>query len=211
MPGYARHTPELTENSAVRLVIADTALIPHISDAIAQLSLPYQWFEVGDSVAAVTDAMLEVVLAWYDTMLIGMVTQFLTLPPSGWLLLDGTTYDKDDYPELHAGLPSSLKTSTQFTLPDMTDSFMAGVQTVSGSGATGGNNSYQLTEGQLPAHTHTYTPPVADVDLEAPGAPDILAARLGTPTATGSTGDGDAIDNRPDFVTAQFAIYAGRV
>ena len=210
-PGIARHTPELTGNSAVRLIVADTALIPHISDAITQLSLDYQWVEIEDPVDDIVNAMMGTVLTYYDTMLIGLVSQFLTLPPLGWLLLDGSTYDKVDYPELHAGLPAALKTANDFTLPDMTDGFLAGVQTVAGSGVSGGANSYELTEGQLPSHSHLYTPPLADVDLEAPGAPDILAARLGTPTQTGTTGDGDPIDNRPDFITVQFAIYAGRV
>ncbi|MCK5430911.1 MAG: hypothetical protein KAI94_15640, partial [Anaerolineales bacterium] len=63
---------------------------------------------------------------------------------------------------------------------------------------------------QLPAHTHTYTPPVVDVDLEGPGIPDVLAARLGSAIPTGSTGDGDSIDNQPQYINFILAIFSGR-
>jgi hypothetical protein len=62
----------------------------------------------------------------------------------------------------------------------------------------------------MPAHTHTYLPPVVDLDLEAVGVPDIMAARLGTPIATGSTGDGNAHENRPPFHAVIMGIFAGR-
>lgn len=208
--GILRHTPTLDGNGAIRLLITDVALLPFVGEQLALLTEENSWLEVGDSIADVTAAIWETITLYYNEMLIGMVNQFLGDIPSGWLLLDGTIHPKNNYPELHAVLPDDLKTPGNFTLPDMTGVFSVGAVTKAASGVTGGQNSYALTVGQLPAHTHTYTPPVVNIDLEAPGVPDILAAGIGAPTATGSTGSGDSVDNRPEFVTFQYAIYAGR-
>lgn len=208
--GFARHTPTLDSKSAVRLVIVDTALLPHASELLTQLTEQAHWLEVGDTVDDILGAAWDTITEYYNMGLIGMVNQFLGSVPDGWLPLDGSTHDKDDYPELHATLPAAMKTGTQFTLPDYTDSFVMGTNTPAEIGDTGGENATTLTVGQLPSHTHTYTPPIFNIDLEAPGAPDIFAAGVGTPTATGATGSGESIENRPSFIKVLFAVYAGR-
>lgn len=209
--GIARHTPTLDSQSAVRLLIADTALLPDIGGALTQLLSETEWLEVGDTVADVVDSMWTTVIEYYNMSLIGMVNQFISAVPSGWLALDGATHDAVDYPELHAALPASMKSGSDFTLPDMGNAFVFGTNDGGEIGDTGGENTTTLTIGQLPAHTHTYTPPVVNIDLEAPGVPDILAAGIGTPISTGSTGSGDSVENRPSFIKVLFAVYAGRV
>lgn len=208
--GIARHTPTLEGESAVRLVVADMALLPHLGELIAQLTNEAEWLEVGSTVEDVVEAAFQTVTEFYNMVLIGMVNQFLASVPAGWLALDGSTHHKNDYPELFDVLPASMKTGGNFTLPDMTDAFAFGTNTSAEIGDTGGSNSTTLTIAQLPAHTHTYVPPVVNIDLEAPGVPDILAAGIGAPTATGSTGSGESHDNRPQFIKVLFAIYAGR-
>lgn len=208
--GIARHTPTLDNESAVRLVIADTALLPHFGELLAQLTEESHWLEVGDPVADILDAAWTTITEYYNMGLIGMVNQFLGSIPSGWLALDGTTHTKDDYPELWATLPDSMTTPSNFTLPDYVDTFVMGTNTPTEVGDIGGENATTLTVAQLPAHTHTYTPPVFNIDLEAPGAPDIFAAGVGTPISTGSTGNGDTVENRPSFIKVLFAVYAGR-
>jgi microcystin-dependent protein len=208
--GIARHTPTLTDESAVRLLVADTALLPHLGELIAQLTRETDWLEVGSPIDDVIAAAFSTITEFYNMTLIGMVNQFLGAVPPGWLALDGATHEKDDYPELHEILPSSLKTGTDFTLPDIADAFMFGTNTPAEIGDTGGSNLTTLTIAQLPAHTHSYVPPVVNIDLEAPGVPDILAAGIGAPTATGSTGSGEDIENRPQFIKVLFAVYAGR-
>ena len=142
-------------------------------------------------------------------MLIGSLQAFLTLPPSGWLICDGTTYDKVDYPELWSVLPSQLTSPTQLTLPDFTSAFLAGTDTEAEIGDTAGENTTSLSVAQLPAHSHLYTPPVLTINAETPVVP-IPTAGIGTPTQTGNTGSGDDIDNRPSHVLVMFAVFAGR-
>jgi len=127
------------------------------------------------------------------------------------LLLDGTTYLSADYPELSDLLPTHLISGDDFILPDVDGAFPFGVLLEDDGSAVAGSNDLVLTVGQLPAHDHTYTPPVLDVDMKTVGVPNIAAASVGTPTTTGSTGDGDNIDKRPLRFGLLYAVFSGRV
>jgi len=207
--GIYRYTPTLSGDILVRAVTFDRALSPHLADAITSLTLASTWLEVGDSVHDIIDAASVTVEDYYQNMLIGSVSPWLSTPPDGWLLLDGTTHAQADYPELAAVLDDSLKSGENFTLPDVGDAFPFGVQVKANAGAVTGSNTLNLTVGQLPEHTHTYTPPVLTVDAETPTVP-IPTAGIGSPIATGPTGDGDDIDRRPLRFGLIFAVYAGR-
>jgi microcystin-dependent protein len=210
--GIGRHTPVLSGKKIVRALSIDDALIPHVSDAIAQPTIASNWVEVDDSVEAVVSESRNALDSWYQSnMLIGQVSSFLgTLPPF-WLALAGDTFDRVDYPELWETLDSQFKDDTTLTLPDLSDLFlaMAGTGTYS-LGDSAGENDHVLTSAEMPSHTHTYNPPAQDVDFKSPGAPDIFVARLGLPTSTGSTGDDNAHENRPPFYSVIMGIFAGR-
>ena len=210
--GIGRHTPILSGNKIVRALSIDSALIPHVSDAIAQLTFDVNWVEVDDSIVDVTEECFAALDSWYrSNMLIGQVASFLGALPDYWLPLVGGTFDRVDYPELWETLDAQYKDSTTFTLPDMSDLFIAVAGTGTYSlGDSGGENEHELTTPEMPSHNHTYLPPVVDLDLEALGVPDILAARLGTPISTGSTGDDNAHENRPPFYAVVMGIFAGR-
>lgn len=209
MTGIARHTPILSGDKAVRLVAVDSGLLPDIGDAITQLTNEYVWLEVGDPVADIVTSVFETVTEYYDTMLVGLVSQFLASIPPGWLQLDGATHSENDYPLLYARLPSQFKTGSNFTLPDMTDVFPLGATNTADLGDSGGNNSITLSIAQLPAHTHTEIPSILGVEpgLAGPGTPSGMP---GTPIPSGSAGSGASIDIRPAFVEVLYAIYSGQ-
>lgn len=206
----ARHTPTLQSKRVTRLVTVDVALLGHVGDAIAELTSEFMWKEVGDPVSDVLTELTETLESYYQDSMIGKIDQFINTPPPAWLEFDGSTYAESDYPELTEIIPPAWRSGGDFTIPDLEDYFSCFVGSGGVADSTGGTNSFALTVGQLPAHTHSYTPPIVDVDLEAPGVPDVLAARLGTPIATGSTGSGDSIDNRPKYITFILAIFSGR-
>lgn len=206
----ARHSPTLESKRVTRLVTVDVALLGHVGDAIAELTYEHNWKEVGDAVSDVVTELTETLESYYQESMIGKVDHFINTPPAAWLEFDGATYAQIDYPELTEIIPAGWKSGGNFTIPDIEDYFLSFVGSSGVVGSTGGSNSYQLTTGQLPAHTHTYIPPIVDVDLEGPGVPDVLAARLGTAIPTGSTGNGDSIDNRPQFIRFVLAIFSGR-
>jgi hypothetical protein len=137
--------------------------------------------------------------------IIAMLTDTL---PDGCLWLDGQTYQADDYPVLHERLPSDLKDKNTFTLPDANGRFMRGTNVQNDIGLVGGENSVQLSVENMPSHSHTYTPPTFNLDIEAPGAPDLLAAGIGISTQTSSSGGDEPFDIIPPFVAVKYAIVA---
>lgn len=67
--------------------------------------------------------------------------------PQGWLWCDGSTFDEDDYPDLHDVLGSS-------TLPNLKNRFIVGAGDTYNLNARGGANSVTLTIDQMPSHNH---------------------------------------------------------
>lgn len=193
----------------IRAMSLDVALFPHVGDAITALTNDSEWVEVNDTVADVVAACKASVESWYSDMLIGSVATWMINPPVGWLLLDGSTYANADYPELSTLLPSHLISGPNFTLPDVEFAFPFGVVDEDDGAVVAGSNVLNLTVGQLPAHTHTYTPPTLTISAETPVVP-IPTAGIGAPIATGSTGSGDDIDKRPRMFGLLYAVYAGR-
>lgn len=209
MSKIARHTPVLSGEKKIRALSLDSALFPHVGDAITSLSLDIEWTKVGDEVVDVVAEVKKSVESWYSDMLIGTVFPWLINPPVGWLLLDGSTYASADYPELSALLPAHLISGANFTLPDVSYAFPQAVQDEDDAGAVVGSNVLTLTVGQLPAHNHTYTPPVLTIDAETPSVP-VTTAGVGSPTTTGNTGDGDDVDIRPMRFGLVYAVFSGR-
>lgn len=209
MGKIARHTPTLTGEQKIRAVSVDTALLPHLGDAITKLSNEFVWKQVGDPVDEIVAACKAAVESWYSDMLIGTVVSWLINPPNSWLLLDGSTYANADYPELSVLLPAHLISGDNFTLPDIGYAFPQAVQDEDDAGAVVGSNTLNLTVGQLPSHNHSYTPPVLSAEAETPAVP-VPAVAIGGSTSTGSTGDGDDVDRRPLRFGLIFAVFAGR-
>jgi hypothetical protein len=76
--GIARHTPVLSGKRIVRALSIDDALIPHVSDAIAQLTIDGNWIEVDDSIDDIISESSQALDSWYrSNMLIGQVSSFL--------------------------------------------------------------------------------------------------------------------------------------
>jgi len=187
----------------------DVALLPHAGDVITTLASDETWEQVGDDVSDIVEACKELVENWYSDMLIGSVFPWLSTPPAGWLILDGSTYSENDYPELFAVLDAVLKSGSDFTLPDTEQAFPFGVLVKADAGLVVGSNTLNLTEAQMPAHTHTEIPPIVGVDVGGAGPP-LPSATVGGAISTGSTGSGDDVDVRPKRFGLILAVFAGR-
>lgn len=210
MPGIARHTPTLAGSSAVRLIVADTALLPHLGELIAQLIRDNEWVEIGSPIDDVIAASWLALESWYAGHMIGQISYFLSVAPIGWLELDGATYTKDDYPELYAKLPSAWISGENFTLPDVQDVFLSGVGGTGTIATTGGSSTHVLAETEMPSHTHMYTMPVPGPDTVGAGAPIPSVMSVTPASPTGAAGGGQAHENRPSFLALTIAVYSGR-
>ena len=205
----ARHTPTLDSKRVTRLITVDVALLGHVGDALAELTCDHNWKEVGDTVSDVVTELWETLESYYRDSMIGKIDQFINTPPDAWLEFDGSTYAESDYPELAQIIPASWRAGGNFTVPDLENYFSCFVGAGTAPGDTGGSNSFALTVGQLPSHTHTEIPPTVGVDVGGAGPP-LPSAVVGAPIASGPTGDGDFIDNRPQYMKFIIAIFSGR-
>jgi len=153
--------------------------------------------------------------------MIGTIVWLAGPIPDHMLYCDGSTYDQADYPALYDALDAQYKSGATFTLPDLVGQFVYGAAS-DDLGDTGGEATHLLTVDELPAHSHsnsphshTYTPPVLNLDLESPGVPDLVGAGLGFPTATSAdsitidnTGGDEEHNNLPPYVKLWPAIVA---
>lgn len=193
----------------IRALSLDSALFPHVGDAITSLTNDYVWEAVGDDVADIVASAKESVESWYSDMLIGSVYPWIVNPPAGWLLLDGSTYASADYPELSSMLPAHLVSAPNFTLPNVVDAFPFGVVDEDDGSVVVGSNVLSLTVGQLPSHTHTEIPAIVGATVGGAGPP-LPSSTVGAPIASGATGDGDDIETRPKRFGMVYAVFAGR-
>jgi len=132
--------------------------------------------------------------------------------PTGWLICDGSLVSTTTYADLFAVIGYTYGgTGATFQLPDMRGRTTIGVGTGAGLTArsladTGGTETHQLTEAEMPSHTHT-------VDVgggSGGGAPatrtnNDLAGSVGT-VNTGSTGGDGAHENMQPYIALNFII-----
>jgi len=183
--------------------------IAQVADALYSMTQERNWeqggsVEVADAVEAAS-IMMEGFRPLIGTVLLVAWDKI----PTAFLECDGATYNRVDYPNLYDVLDSVfIVDADTFTVPNLSARFPLGKSPDFVVGATGGEERHTLTTSEMPSHSHTYTPPVFNVDIEAPGAPDPLAAGVGIPTSTGSTGGGDSHENMPPYQVLVYVIWA---
>lgn len=143
----------------------------------------------------------------------------MPLPP--YLLeADGTTHLRSDYPALWDALHASLKTATDFTLPDMRGLVAMGASATYSNLTTGGEYDHTLTVSELASHSHTDTghshgesgaaPSVADFGTGAPvpsAVPSPSVTALGFASLT-STGSNTPHNNVQPYIALLWVFYA---
>lgn len=173
-----------------------------VRGALQELTFPHNWTKFGtltpDQAAANFVDMFDMFCFNQGVCrVIGEIIIYAgsTSPDNRWLICDGAEVDQDDYPDLYTiiGATYGAAGAGNFRLPDLRGRSVSGVGTGSGLsavtlGLSYGEENHVLSVGEIPAHSHSYVPPTLNVDLETPGAPDLFAAGVGLPTATGDTG-----------------------
>lgn len=190
------------------------AIVGAVTGALLELTNANNWEQFGaitpTEIAEVFNLMV-VDFARSDSCMIGAIFPFVRATiPATWLICDGASYDRVDYPYLYdayAGTDLIIDADT-FVVPDLTDKFILCAGATFDEFDEGGLAAVTLTEAQIPAHTHSYIPPTLNIDLETPGAPDLFAAGIGFATETGSKGGGEAHTNMPPYTTLRYATIA---
>jgi len=203
----------LTMCRAVCLPV-DADYLSLVGGALSLLANPANYQEYGDETPEETAEFFQTILdQFYETTMyvsLGMIIPFATDDlPAHVLPCDGAEHDRVDYPALYSVLDSSLIVDADtFRTPDLRDKYVLGAGGPVSPFDAVGVHSVELTAAQNGPHSHTYVPPILNVDLEAPGVPDIFAAGVGAPTQTGGSGSGDAHENRPASVGITYGVVA---
>lgn len=207
---------------------SDEALLPLlVSERTQQLVLaalrtmdsPYAWignFDDIDADLALAYEQVSNIMAQPDFTPLGMIAWFMTVAanlPDKWLICDGTTYNKVDYPDLYdmfVGTAYRLS-STQFQVPDLRNRFLYGTTDDTTLDDKAGTTTVALTIAQMPSHNHTQQSRggAAGAILTTGG----YLASTGTPvstttTPTLNTGGGEAHNNMPPYIRGYWIIRA---
>lgn len=202
-------TPDITPTSAAcraLFIPNDEQYLAVVRGALQELTFAHNWDKYG---TLTPEQAAQNFIDMFDRFcfnegicrVIGEIIAFAgaTSPDSRWLVCDGSSIAIATYPDLYnvIGTTYGAPGAGLFSLPDMRGRSLAGTGT--GTGLTAvtlaqqyGEESHVLTTGEIPAHSHTYIPPVLNVDMETPGVPDLIAAGVGIPTNTGDTGGNGA-------------------
>lgn len=186
----------------------------NINAALAELTFAHNWTQGGSvSIEDAIEAANDLCLTFQPGgLMLGLIIPYMgkiEALPSQYLLCDGGTYEATDYPALYAVIDDSWKVGlSQFTVPDLANRVVMGASITRPIGTEVGSETHTLTIGEMPTHSHSYVPPTANVDLETPGAPDLLAAGVGLPANTGDSGGGGAHNNIQPSTTLYYVVVA---
>lgn len=207
---HAWLTPETATGDLVcRRFSIPAEMLGAVTGALQELSFEHNWEAFGAVTPAEAAALMLEMLDTYNTdegecfEMIGMLAYFFgDGPGSSWVLADGATYNRVDYPKFYAKQAAVGSTliidADTFVVPNAMFVFMYGVDDIQNEG--GGEASHVLTIGEMPAHTHTVVDPGV-LNAQA-GVGAVPLSDPGLPTATGSTGGGAAHNNLPPYLTA---------
>lgn len=136
----------------------------------------------------------------------------LAILPDNLLPCDGSTYAKDDYPDLYAVLDSAfIVDADNFTVPDLRSRVAVG----SGSGAglssyaineQGGEETHTLDESEIASHSHGLFE-ITGLAV-APGELPVLVPEVLALRSTDSAGGGNPHNNIQPYTAIPFAIVA---
>lgn len=169
----------------------------------------------------ITDVEWDTIQDYVDTMLwevktpmIGMIMAYVTEnPPANVLPCDGSTYLRDDYPELYMELDPIYKISeTQFTVPDLRGRTIIGTGAGAGLsnrnvGDVGGEEEHDLSESEMPPHSHTIPRTTTTLAVE-PGEVAVLSPIPIIPDYTGDTGGGSPHNNMQPYYALNYGVIA---
>lgn len=178
---------------------------------IAEASSRWNWLKMADATWDTVDALVSQAIGELQMSAdIGVVVPLMTeVIPERYLLLDGGTHAREDYPLLYAILPASLIIDPDtFQVPDMAGLAAVGATVARPLLAVFGEEAHTLTEPELAVHSHTYIPAIiGDLDFEDIGVPQ-PAASIGAPTQTGTAGGGQPHNNLQPSISLYWCIVA---
>ena len=178
--------------------------------------------------------------AWHSTQPAGVIYAFARSSAlTGYLLCDGSTLNKNNYPELYAVIGHYYGGSgDNFKLPDLRGRTLLGVNSSHALGSTGGAETKTLQKTNLPSHKHSVSGniiyqrhrknnelqggsdyiPINNVQVALTGYSPLVvdyAAHLQSDTTSfsadsDSVGNGTPVDIMNPYIAINYYISTGR-
>lgn len=146
------------------------------------------------------------------------------VPPAGWLLCDGSIFQRADYPELYDLLGDAYgpTSETQSVLPNLRARVPVGRASGDADfgslGNVGGEKTHTLTVGEMPVHNHGYMGGNGSIRNDVTWGTNVgngsgIVRHSGAGTTYDPfiqpTGGGGAHNNLQPFQTVNYIIYVG--
>jgi microcystin-dependent protein len=201
-------TPDESGGATCRSFVIPSEFVSIVLGAIAELEKLHNWEEFGALTPGecVTIAK-DISDSESECAMIGQVGLFATKDlPSGWLPLDGTEYNRVDYPLLYEAIDDQYITSADtFVTPAAEDVFPILAGSTYLLGDTGGETEHTLTVQEMPSHDHTIP---WDATFPYGEIPEITVTGGILTQNTGLTGGSEAHNNMPPFYGFKGGIRA---
>lgn len=217
-------TQDSTLSGAVfyRLALPNTLwFIAEVADALLSMTKSENWEQAGAvSIEDATSAASEALMSFQSEVGTVKFGAWATIP-DGYLLCDGATYLRTDYPTLYAVLHSAfIVDADHFITPDLVGKVSLGASGAHPVGQSGGEETHTLVSAEVPSHFHTTAPhthseitsvPFAWFQAAGPG-PQTFIAGIGVtgaaaPSTNNSGGDGSHNNLQP-YLALQAIIVA---
>lgn len=126
--------------------------------------------------------------------------------PDGALLCDGAICQRVDYPSLYEAWEGTalILDENSFRLPDLRDRVVIGTSQNHSLLATGGEESHNLTDGEMPSHSHSI-PGTATALAVSPGELPVLIPL--SVSLTGSVGADLAHNNMQPYISLLGVVW----
>jgi len=196
------HAP-ITSMCRALIFPADTQWLALLAGALNELCYSYNFEQFGtatpDETAAEFQAMFD--RFSYDLgecRVTGELIAFAgsTSPNPNWLMCDGRSLLRSDYPDLFAiiGVIYGSVDSAHFNIPDLRDRAVVGLSSTNPIGTAYGEATHTLTDTEMPAHSHL---DAGHTHSEGNAVPTAIAIGVGVPAPSaipgvGITGVGNA-------------------
>lgn len=207
---YATPALEIGDPIICHTVALRPALWGVLFNELQRLSSETSWRQDDPTHATPGEVALEFekatdITVFSGCVMIGQIIEVALDTIPAWILpCDGSTYARDDYPDLYDALHTNYHDGPDFFhVPDRVGRFALGGIPV---GSQGGEENHTLTELEMPGHTHIYNEHVPGLAL-APGELPV-ATPVAAPIPTTSAGLGLAHNNMPPYEGSQFCIIA---
>lgn len=205
----------------------DRDWIAQVYGAVEALTYDYSWTEYGSVTPAEAAAIMGDMFDKFVTNVRGcnMIGEIIlwsggAAPNDTMLLCDGSTYAREDYPDLYSAIAAAFHVDADsFNVPDLRNRVPVGSGDDYSIGDTGGEAQHTLIVSEMPTHGHTDTGHVhalagefpglalapGELPVDVPGSGEFTAIGNASITDTGGSG---AHNNLQPYLALAYYIQA---